>query len=132
MAGVTRVFVFAAGETYGDAISVTSINRSGSVATVVTATAHNLEQCMFATMAGANETEYNIKSRVLVIDDTTFTYIVQGTPTTPAPGTITMQGSIPLGQVIIFFTRDNDANIIPSASEVTTTKDKLIEIMKGL
>ena len=129
VAGVTRVFVFAAGETYGDNISVTSINRSGDVATVVTAVPHNLEQCMFATISGAAETDYNIKARILVIDDTTFAYIVQGAPTTPATGTILMQGSIPLGQVIIFFTRDNDANIIPSASEVTTTKDKLIEIM---
>ena len=129
VAGVTRVFVFASGEDFGNSISIASINRNGNVATVVTATDHNLEQCMFATMSGANETEYNITARVLVIDDTTFTYIVQGTPASPATGTILMQGSIALGQVIIFFTRDNDANIIPSASEVNTTKDKLIEIM---
>lgn len=129
VAGVTRVFVFASGETFGDNISVTSITRDGSVATVTTATNHGLEQCMFATISGAVETDYNIKARVLVIDDTTFTYIVAGTPTTPATGTILSQGSIPLGQVIIFFTRDNDDNIIPSASEVTTTKDKLIEIL---
>ena len=36
---------------------------------------------------------------------------------TPAPG-----------QVTIYFTRDNDANIIPSASEVTTVKNKILEI----
>lgn len=129
VAGVTRVFVFAAGETYGDNISVTSINRSGNVATVITATPHNLEQCMFATISDADQTDYNIKARVLVINSVTFVYLVAGAPTTPATGTILSQGSIPLGQVITFFTRDNDANIIPSASEVTTTKDKLIEIM---
>lgn len=129
VAGVTRVFVFASGEDFGNSISIASINRNGNVATVVTDVPHNLEQCMFATMSGADQTEYNITARVLVIDDTTFTYIVQGTPATPASGTILMQGSIALGQVIIFFTRDNDANVIPSASEVNTTKDKLIEIM---
>ena len=36
---------------------------------------------------------------------------------TPAPG-----------QVTIYFTRDNDDNIIPDASEVTTTKSKILEI----
>ncbi len=129
VAGVTRVFVFAAGETFGDNISVTSITRDGNVATVTTATPHNLEQCMFATISDADQSEYNIKARILIIDDTTFAYIVQGTPTTPATGTILMQGSIPLGQVITFPIRDNDDNIIPSASEVATIKDKLIEIM---
>ena len=32
------------------------------------------------------------------------------------------------GQVTIYFTRDNDDSIIPDASEVTTTKDKILEI----
>lgn len=32
------------------------------------------------------------------------------------------------GQVTVYFTRDNDANIIPDASEVTTAKNKLLEI----
>lgn len=33
-----------------------------------------------------------------------------------------------VGDVTIYFTRDNDDNIIPDASEVTTTKDKILEI----
>jgi len=33
-----------------------------------------------------------------------------------------------VGQVTIYFVRDNDANIIPSAGEVATTKDKILEI----
>lgn len=33
-----------------------------------------------------------------------------------------------VGQVTIYFVRDNDANIIPSAGEVTTTKNKILEI----
>jgi uncharacterized phage protein gp47/JayE len=33
-----------------------------------------------------------------------------------------------VGQVTTYFTRDNDASIIPSASEVTTAKNKLLEI----
>jgi uncharacterized phage protein gp47/JayE len=33
-----------------------------------------------------------------------------------------------VGDVTVYFTRDNDADIIPSAGEVTTAKDKLLEI----
>jgi uncharacterized phage protein gp47/JayE len=33
-----------------------------------------------------------------------------------------------VGQVTVYFTRDNDDNIIPDASEVTTAKDTLLEI----
>lgn len=33
-----------------------------------------------------------------------------------------------VGQVTIYFTRDNDANIIPDASEVTTVENKILEI----
>jgi uncharacterized phage protein gp47/JayE len=33
-----------------------------------------------------------------------------------------------VGQVTVYFTRDNDDNIIPDASEVNTAKDKLLEI----
>lgn len=128
VAGVTRVFVFESGDTYGDALSVTSINRSGSIVTVVTAVDHNLETCMNATIAGADQADYNITTRILVIDSVTFCYVVNSTPTTPATGTITMQGSVPLGQVIEFFTRDNDASIIPNPGEVTTVKDALLQI----
>ncbi len=33
-----------------------------------------------------------------------------------------------VGQVTVYFTRDNDASPIPSASEITTAKNKLLEI----
>jgi uncharacterized phage protein gp47/JayE len=35
------------------------------------------------------------------------------------------------GAVTVYFTRDNDASIIPSASEVTKVKDKILEITPG-
>ncbi len=126
--GVTRVFLTEAGDAFGDQVSVTSITRSGSVATVTTATNHGLVDCMTATISGSVEPEYSGIFRILVISDTVFTYIIQATPTTPATGTIVLQSSVTPGQVVIFFTRDNDDSIIPSASEVTTTKDKILEI----
>jgi len=128
VAGVTRVFITEAGELFGESLSVTSITRSGDVATVITPTAHGLEDNMTVNISGAVETEYNGIFRILIIDMTSFIYVVLGTPTSPATGTIIADPSVTLGQVIIFFTRDNDLNIIPSAAEVTTTKDKILEI----
>jgi uncharacterized phage protein gp47/JayE len=128
VAGVTRVFITEAGETYGAQLSVTSITRSGDLATVTSSTNHGLFDCMTVTISGANEAEYNGVFRVLVISATTFAYVVLGTPASPATGTLLADPTVTPGQVIVFFTRDNDVNIIPSASEVTTTKNKILEI----
>jgi uncharacterized phage protein gp47/JayE len=126
--GVTRVFVEEAG-TIIDTITTTSINRAGQVATVVTPSPHGLENHMQVTITGATEVEYNvIDARVLVVDTTTFVYIVSGSPATPATGGPVATSSIPLGVAQVYFTRDNDATSIPSASEVTTVKEKLDEI----
>ena len=128
---MTRVFVTEASEVFGAQLSVTSINRAADVATVITSTAHGLDDCMTVTISGANETEYNGIFRIIVIDTTTFIYNVVGTPATPATGTILADPTVTPGQVIIFFTRDNDLNIIPSAAEVTTTKDKILTIKRA-
>ena len=128
VAGVTRVFVEEAGTTF-DVVNITSINRVGQVATVVTPIAHNLEDHMQVTVTGATETEYNVvDERILVVDATTFIYLVTGTPATPASGGPSATGSIPLGVVRIYFTRDNDVSSIPSASEVIDVNTKLREI----
>lgn len=128
VAGVTRVFVTEAGEAFGSQLSVTSITRSGDIATVTTGSNHGLQDCMTVTISGAVETDYNGLFRIIVIDDTKFAYVVPGTPSTPATGTILADPTLTPGQVVIFFTRDNDINIIPSAAEVITTKDKILEI----
>jgi len=82
-----------------------------------------------ATIAGAVETDYNGTFAVIVDSSTVFYYIVSGTPTTPATGTITAERNVPLGTVNVYFTRDNDDSLIPSGSEVTTVKNKLLEII---
>ena len=128
VAGVTRVFVEEAGTTF-DVINISSITLAGQVATGVTPAPHNLENHMQVTITGATETEYNVvDARVLVITTHIFVYIVVGTPTSPATGGPSATGSIPLGVVQIYFTRDNDESNIPSASEVTTVDEKLQEI----
>lgn len=126
--GVTRVFVEEAGTIIGS-ISVTSITRSGNVATVTTAADHGFDDGQVTTIAGAVETEYNVTdARIIVESATIFHYVVLGTPSSPATGTITATTSVALGQVRTFFMRDNDDDPIPSASEVQTTKDKVDEI----
>jgi len=128
IAGVTRVFVETAG-TVLDTVSILSITRTGDVATVTTATDHDMESGDDATIAGAVETDYNGTFAVIVDSSTVFYYIVSGTPTTPATGTITAERNVPLGTVNVYFTRDNDDSLIPSGSEVTTVKNKLLEII---
>lgn len=68
--------------------AVTSITRSGAVATVTTAAAHNIESGTIVTHAGANQTEYNVAAVITKTAATTYTYAVAGTPATPATGTI--------------------------------------------
>ncbi len=123
--GVTRVFVDEAGDVVGT-VSVTSINRIGQVATVVTATDHGFSDGQRTTISGAVEVEYNvINASIIIIDATTFSYIVSGSPSTPATGTIISSTSVPLGQCIVYFMRDDDDNPIPSGSEVQDVKDEL-------
>ena len=70
-------------------ISVTSITRSGTTATVTTASDHNLASNVPVTIAGAAQTEYNLTDVVITITGLdTFTYQVAGSPAT-ATGTIT-------------------------------------------
>lgn len=73
---------------YGQ-VNVSSIARSGTTATVTTATAHGLATGDVALIAGAAETEYNGEFVVTVTGGSSFTYDVTGSPTTPATGTIT-------------------------------------------
>jgi len=73
---------------YGQ-VNVSSITRSGTTATVTTATAHGFSTGDVALIAGAAETAYNGEFVVTVTGGTSFTYDVAGSPSTPATGTIT-------------------------------------------
>ena len=70
-------------------ISPTSITRSGDTATVTTPNPHNLANNILVTITGANEPQYNIvDAEIIVISTTQFTYTVNGSPTSPATGSI--------------------------------------------
>jgi hypothetical protein len=73
------------------AVSVTSITRSGFTATV-TQTAHGFAVGDEAYLTGANEIAYNGLQTVETVPTAdTYTFTVEGTPTSPATGTITAQ-----------------------------------------
>jgi uncharacterized phage protein gp47/JayE len=72
------------------AISTGNLTRSGTTATIVFETDHLLSSNMSITVAGANETEYNITATITVVDEVTVTYEVAGSPASPATGDITV------------------------------------------
>jgi len=82
------------GITAGAPIS-TTITRSGSTATAI-ATSHGFSTDDLATIAGADQTDYNGEYQITVSDADTFTYAVSGTPATPATGTITSDKNVDL------------------------------------
>jgi len=73
---------------YGQ-VNVTSITRSGAVATVTTATAHGFDTHDVCLIGGATQAEYNGEFVVTTLTATTFTIDVIGEPASPATGTIT-------------------------------------------
>ncbi len=125
--GVTRVWVKEAGSV-SDALAVSSVTRSGQLVIVTTSALHNLEDGQYVTISGADQTDYNVLTKVIVLGDYTFAYAINTTPTTPATGTILATPSIPNGQVKVYFMRDDDTNPIPSSLEVQAVKDKILEI----
>ncbi len=129
VAGVTRVFVQEAGFQIGTA-AITSITRLGNVATVTLTAAADFQSGQTVSIIGAVETDYNVVDAPILVESTTvFHYIVANTPTTPATGAITSTVTVAIGQVRVFFMRDNDINPIPSGSEVATVRAKIEEIL---
>ena len=128
VAGVTRVFVQEAGTVIGTA-AITSITRTGNIATVTLTAVADFQSGQTVTIAGADQSDYNITAVILVESPTVFHYIVANTPVTPATGTITSTLTVSIGQVRIFFMRDNDDNPIPTGSEVATVRAKIEEIL---
>jgi len=69
-------------------IGLASLTRSGTTATANTTSAHNLATGTTVTISGAAQLDYNITTTIIVISETSFTFQVANSPTTPATGTI--------------------------------------------
>lgn len=62
--------------------TITSLTRIGTTATAITASDHGLASGITPTISGSSEAEYNGTFSVTVLDNTTFTYEVSGSPPT--------------------------------------------------
>lgn len=65
--------------------ALTSITRSGTTATA-TKTSHGYNNDQLIRITGCTQTDYNIDTRITVVDANTFTYTVANSPATPATG----------------------------------------------
>ena len=74
--------------TIGSSVSVSSITRDGTTATVTCATAHGISDGDPVTIAGAAQTDYNGTFQAAYVSATVFAIEVENSPTTPATGTI--------------------------------------------
>lgn len=67
--------------------TITTIERSGSTATITFNAAHGLLKTAKITVSGCTQTEYNGTFSATVTNTTQVTYTVSGTPASPATGT---------------------------------------------
>jgi len=89
-AGASIYTSTASGTISAQIVNVSTITRSGTVATVTTVSDHGLASAVPVTIAGAVETDYNLTDVAITVTGLdTFTYSVAGSPSTPATGTIT-------------------------------------------
>jgi hypothetical protein len=71
--------------------TVTALTADGNVATAIVAN-HGFSDGDPVLMADATETDYNGTFNISVVDENTFTYEMDGEPTSPATGTATATG----------------------------------------
>ena len=75
-------------------VAISSITRSGTTATATTAAAHGLATGERANIRGADQADYNGDFTVTSTGATTFTFTVDGSPATPATGTMVLNNGI--------------------------------------
>jgi hypothetical protein len=83
-----------------------SLTRTTTTATATTgaynetgtlvAAPHGFSTGQYVTVAGADQTDYNLTAQITVTGATTFTYTVANSPTTPATGTLVYGGPSPI------------------------------------
>ncbi len=128
VAGVTRVFVYEPDDVNVSDTPTGIAAIANDYAKITFSVDHDLLDGMKVVVSGANEAAFNGTFRVIVISSTEVVYYSVGV-TGSATGTLDVAYSnIQLGQTRIFFVRDNDPSIIPSAQEVQDVTDIVLEI----
>lgn len=116
----------------GTSVSIASISRSGSTATVTTSAAHGFATNDNIYVSGAAQSNYNGVFIITVTGTATFTYTVPSTTVTPATGTLTaVKGNALLpynaGFITPYGTVQNGATIVG-----TMTLNKSGDYRQGL
>lgn len=75
-------------------LSLSDLSRSGSTAIAVTSVEHNFASNIEVAISGADQPEYNGTFVITVVDSNTFSYLITGTPATPATGTILAESTL--------------------------------------
>jgi hypothetical protein len=94
--------------------AVTEITSTGGTATV-THTSHGMATGDFAYVEGANEDEYNGAFEITVTGVDAYTYVVPGTPGSPATGTIIATGGY-------FNTLTNSSGMVADSRAITNSQ----------
>jgi uncharacterized phage protein gp47/JayE len=128
VSGVTRTFVYEA-QDLPRTVSVSSAVATSDFVTLDLTENHDIKDGQQFTITGANQADFNGTFGVVVIDADTVGYYSSGTANQTATGTIQADFAVvQLGQVAVYFVRDNDTPIIPSGQEVQDVKDSLLLI----
>lgn len=80
--------------------SITSLSRAGNVVTAILDTPQPFATGISVTIGGAIETDYNGTFTIVMLDDVTFTYTINATPSTPATGTIAASANLASIEVV--------------------------------
>jgi len=120
----------------GEELNVNQANGVALTFTTTVAGVDNTAFVQFGEIGGGSPAESveDFRERILQAYQDPFSLfnvasIVKQARTVPGVTRVFVEEATPdAGQVTIFFTRDNDADIIPSASEVTTVKNSILEI----
>lgn len=95
-------------------LNIASVTRVGSTVTVTTLSNHLLTNNILITITGANELDYNVIDKPIIItSNTTFTFTIDTTPTSPASGTIQVSYALGSGRVV--------SDVVGSSSNIDFT-----------
>jgi hypothetical protein len=109
-------------------VGIASITRSGSTATVTTDANHNLITGNVIRITGADQADYNGTFEVTVTGDTTFTYSVANSPTTPATGTMVAWKEFPTNVAVASITRSGGTATATTTDNHRFTSGMQVEI----
>lgn len=127
VSGVTRVFVFESND-LSRVDNVTALTLDTGIVELTFPADHNMVAGMKIEVTGSIDTAFNGLYRILVTSSNTVVYFASGASGVPGGSLAASYSEVQLGQVVIYFLRDNDANIIPSVDELQEVKDAILVI----